>query len=140
MKTSIETTEKYMKYLLGLKKARTFNLHAQRKAAQIGNGINSYLTKNDYVVGIGNSKYKWIGPKTSLEAMLQDYFEQKKDYMRSYMTKVKRRNANKEKKSRIGSIIEFPIHSEWTEKSAIDFLKKSPNYQYEIYRIKKEQL
>lgn len=137
MKTSSETKEKYMKYLLAMKRMKVFNVNDFRKKHMIGAGVNTFLVRREIIANIGDGKWRWKGCKQSLESLLEEYFSEHNAYNKKYLSKMRRK---RKKSDRIGSVVQIPEHHRWTEEAAIRFLKSSPNYTYEIFRVSKEQL
>lgn len=136
------TREKYFLYLTALKKAKkAIRPEEYRKEHQVGSNLNNFLRTKGILVctNEGNGTYTFHNPKQSFESLIEDFFKFQKAYIRDYTRRMNKRKQRQLSK-RIASVVEAPVHSKMTEEQAIRFLKSSPYYKYEIYRISKEQL
>lgn len=138
-KTEVETVDKYVNHLMQMRRLVLFNPHELRQKNKISNAFHGWLVKHGFMVRKGENQYVLTGiGLTNAKKIIAEYFHDQRSYMRAYNKRT--RIKNKRKSERVGSVIEIPQKRNWTEQSAIDFLKKSTNYKYEIFRTIKEQL
>ena len=161
---SDETWGKYADYLNALKQCDSFNMAKIRKSWKIGHSLNIWLLQNRIIENIGGGEYKWIGKKSSSNYdMLEQYFKDyraysKKNYIKKRAKALRAKNRALKQASKTTSVdklmaknfqrdIDKIKNSDakrqqeiWTDQDAINFLKQSPTYTYEIYRVVKEQI
>lgn len=161
---SQETMKKYSDYLKTLKKCSSFNLIMIRKEWKIGASINIWLIKNGVIEPIGGGEYTWVNRQQIDDSkMLPLYFEYYRNYAKKcYMKRKAKRNRLKNKQlkqstttvsvdklmaknfqrdiDKIKNVDAKRQREIWTDEDAISFLKQSPLYTYEIYRVTKQQI
>lgn len=155
-----ETLKKYKEYLIAIKKPAMFNLSAFRNEWKIAHSLNIWLLKNNVIEIVGDGMYRWNNRSGIAESkLLNAYFEDYREYSHKQYRKRKAKQARMMKKANailsvdklmaknfqqdIAKIKNTDARRQqevWTDEDAINFLKQSPTYTYEIYRIRKEQL
>lgn len=155
-----ETLKKYKQYINTMKSSSSFSLPAMRDEWKIAHSINIWLLKNNVIESVGNGLHRWNNKSGIADSkLLPAYFEDYREYSHKQYRKRKAKKARMLKKAsnvvsvdklmaknfqqdiaKIKSANAKRQQDIWTDEDAINFLKQSPTYTYEIYRIRKEQL
>jgi hypothetical protein len=155
-----ETLSKYKDYLHSMKTVSSFDVNAMRKKYKIGNSLNTWLIRNNVIESIGDGCFSWNNKSGIAESkLLPAYFEDYRAYSREMYRKRKAKQARIAKRQLAKGNVDVVMAKDfqrdianikradakrqqevWTDQDAINFLKQSPTYTYEIYRIRKEQL
>jgi hypothetical protein len=139
-----ETATKYLDWMKDVASMESCNPNDITTSHAVSRHLATHVLKMGWVTKIGQGEYKWTGPKPTIE-MVNAYLKERQKHHRKLRLKnnqVEQKVAVKLQKKQKPSNgqTRLPLDVIITEDMAIQVLKNSPHFQYEIFKIEKTKI
>lgn len=138
------TDQKYLDWMKDVASMPSCSPNETTTSHAVSRHLATHVIQQGWMEKIGPGQYKWTGPKPTIE-MVKEYLKERKKHHRKLKlkkAKVEEKVAVKlqQKQKPSNGQTRLPLDVVITEDMAIQVLKNSPHFTYEIFKIEKTKI